>query len=383
MSHSTQNKITLRNCYFRPHVVKRALLVSLFIGTVLNVINQGPSVLEGNFPTFWQVGFTFLIPYLVSSLSGALATCHQLNAARDAEQRLSNAQAHSTSLIEVKTLKPELNKKDLNLSSLHQLAGKVVDTATRVNSVSTERAEFADNVVELVQDVSSGSSGILDLATKNNAALSEAVTTSRGISDQVNNLANTISENAELANIVHTLLEKFNKDFSRINEMATQIGDIAAQTNMLALNATIEAARAGEVGKGFAVVAGEVKKLARDSSQSTEQINQLIKELDLSSLEVATRIEALSKSMTNSLQIGQESQQGVQAVVSSICNAYSITDESVNLATKQIESVNTVVHKMRTIASDAHKAIEGSAQNICIGNDLNSEIIKLEYAHAN
>ena len=64
-----------------------------------------------------------------------------------------------------------------------------------------------------------------------------------------------------------------------IGKVIEVIQDIAEQTNLLALNATIEAARAGEAGKGFAVVATEVKELARQTSQATEDIRHRVESI--------------------------------------------------------------------------------------------------------
>ena len=62
----------------------------------------------------------------------------------------------------------------------------------------------------------------------------------------------------------------------KIKEATTLISSIAEETNLLSLNASIEAARAGEAGRGFAVVASQIQKLADQSNESANQIDQII-----------------------------------------------------------------------------------------------------------
>ncbi len=104
--------------------------------------------------------------------------------------------------------------------------------------------------------------------------------------NQMMEITKAVQETAER----FATLDGLSKTISSILET---IKKIAAQTNLLALNATIEAARAGEAGKGFAVVAAEVKNLSNQTAEATEQIADIIEQLQG---EISVILESMNKS---------------------------------------------------------------------------------------
>lgn len=75
------------------------------------------------------------------------------------------------------------------------------------------------------------------------------------------------------------VIENLNKESAVIGGILNSLDDITGQTNLLSLNASIEAARAGEHGKGFAVVAEEIQKLSVESAKATDNINEIIADI--------------------------------------------------------------------------------------------------------
>jgi len=139
----------------------------------------------------------------------------------------------------------------------------VIDESTGV--IATELRQITDHVTH-VRDAA----GVIDSSIATTDAATAAV--------------------VEQARQAEQVINSLERSLRRVAATAVMITGIAGQTRLLALNATIEAARAGDVGQGFTVVADEVKELANNTADSTEQITATIDDLERATAEMARTI---------------------------------------------------------------------------------------------
>lgn len=192
----------------------------------------------------------------------------------------------------------------------------------------TEQLKQSLHVLTRHQQESTGEAGSLSAASRAKQNVESVAAASEQLTYSIREIAQRVQESSKIAEAAVQHARNGNFVINSLDEASVKIGavvslinDIAGQTNLLALNATIEAARAGEAGRGFSVVASEVKSLADQTSQATDEIG-----LQITSIQDATKqtVEAIH-------QIGQ-----IIDKISEISTAISAAVEEQSAATNEI-----------------------------------------------
>lgn len=226
---------------------------------------------------------------------------------------------------------------------------KLGESATQSAELSERQNQSLDFVVTAVEEMGGATREVAQNAAD---TVAEVEALNRSADDGVRQLDNAISQLDNLAEQIQGAAGVINQLSERSDKIASVLDvilGISEQTNLLALNAAIEAARAGEQGRGFAVVADEVRELASKTQASTEDIQQMINDL----------------------------QSGVSNAVSSITRSVDMAGTSVSLSRKTMESIAVVKTSAGRIYDFTAQTASATEEQSKVTDEINQNLSNL------
>lgn len=248
-----------------------------------------------------------------------------------------------------------------------QMVGEQRAETSHISNAIHEIQTTAVHVSESTSEASNAAHHAESSADDSMKIVNSTIKTIESLAQEISNSSNTITN--------------LKQNTDEINNILNVILGIAEQTNLLALNAAIEAARAGEQGRGFAVVADEVRHLAQNTQNATQQIEAMIQQLQTGTTQA---VEAMKLSLDRSSNaVSQVRNEG--ATLSNISQAISqirAMNDSISATAEEQAAVTTEVRRnvdtITTIAertNDSIKSIsERSDQLASLASQLTSKI---------
>jgi len=284
------------------------------------------------------------------------------------------------------------------VEKLQDIIGQVKTNITTINNSSAELSSLSGELSAGSEDASSRSTTVAAAAEEMSANMNAVAAASEQASVNVNMVAsateemsatvNEISGNTAKARMItekavsstdraSSRVDKLGSAAREISKVTEVITEISEQTNLLALNATIEAARAGDAGKGFAVVANEIKELAKQTSEATQEIKSKIEDIQSSTdltvaeiKEITIIISDVNEIVTTIASAVEEQSASTNEITSSVAQAaQGISEVNENVA--QSSSVSGEIAAEIAIVSEvATKISKNSSQVNSQSNDL-------------
>ena len=253
----------------------------------------------------------------------------------------------------VRSIAEKANGVSTASSQLTSTAQSLSESAERTKAQTSQVAAAAEEMSSNMTSVSGSSEAMTGTFRTVAAAVEEMTASIAEVAKSAENAARVAGTAAQLTRSSNEKVSALGSAANEIGRVIETIQDIAEQTNLLALNATIEAARAGEAGKGFSVVANEVKDLARQTAEATQDIRARIERIQTSTAESVQAIAAIDQIIA---QVNQSS----QTIATSVSEQRSATQEiSQNLAqsTRTIDTVGRNVTESVQASKEISRSI--------------------------
>lgn len=247
---------------------------------------------------------------------------------------------------------------EIAASSRQQEATGIEQAQTSVEILSTTR-EISANTAQLLRTMEQATA-VADFTT---SATAEA-------QGNLKRMDATMQHMVTASDSINAKLAALSEKASNINNVLVTITKVADQTNILSLNAAIEAEKAGDAGRGFSVVATEIRRLADQTSVSTWDIEQMVKEMQSAVSASVMGMDKFSEEIRRSVEVSRDVGHGLKSVIDEVQKLAPRFDmvlegmQSQAVGAQQITETMTQLNEATQQAVDALRATSEAVQQL-------------------
>lgn len=254
---------------------------------------------------------------------------------------------------------------------LGSAASEIVASTTQLTAGASESAAVVGETSATVEQVRQ-STQVASLKARNVADNAQkAAHISQGGRKSTEDMAAGMTRIRAQMEAIAASMMRLSEQSQAIGRIMATVEDLAAQSNLLAVNAAIEAAKAGEHGKGFAVVAQEVKSLAEQSRQATEQVRTILGDIQKATTTAVMATEQGTKAVEAGTRQTEIAAEAIQQLAASVTEAAQAATQIAASSQQQLVGVDQVASAMESVRQGSVQNVAGARQLEASARNLN------------
>ncbi|MGJ5675173.1 MAG: methyl-accepting chemotaxis protein [Nostochopsis sp.] len=247
-----------------------------------------------------------------------------------------------------------------NEAAIRQLANEAIKQAVEISRTldSVERMTLS------IADVAVNAQKAAEIAHTASCTAQKSETAMDLTVQKIFNLRSTIDNTAKK-------VKRLGDSSEQISRIVSLINEIAVQTNLLAVNAGLEASRSGEKSRGFVVVATEVGELAARCSDATQEIKQIVENIQRETNEVVKAMEQGTIQVVEGSRIVEDAKTSLNQILT-VSRQIDELVQSISQATVSQVETSQAVTKLITEISQVSETTSQSSR--CISQSLQQTV---------